>query len=368
MNANDLVSDGADEDLARHIIEFDPRAASHYKFAAEPGSSEAEALAAALKPDPIPWPDDLAPAIITITPAPAGTDPLPEAAVLIVTYTVAEGYALADVLTPGLDTSAWTPCRNGWDELKKTVKKGAPSLVASVDRAASWAVTKVGTTRIVVVKSALHPSTDGSQLPIRALWKQMIEQVKPKLVITTGTAGGIGAETLLGDVIVSKHVQWDCTKTFANAPFAHASYVSNASLHTGEFHTAQTKLIPLNAAHLPAATRTPKIVDDTTHTEVDVISTDFFAFDDAANSYGLRTYNPKAHAVEMDDAALGLACTDIASPPAWCSVRNASDPQMTGGDLATEKKQAAAIYEKCGYWTSIGSVITCWALAAKLGS
>jgi hypothetical protein len=39
---------------------------------------------------------------------------------------------------------------------------------------------------------------------------------------------------------------------------------------------------------------------------------------------------------------------------------------MTGGDLATEKKQAAAIYEKYGYWTSIGSVISCWALIARV--
>ena len=64
----------------------------------------------------------------------------------------------------------------------------------------------------------------------------------------------------------------------------------------------------------------------------------------------------------MDDAALGLACTDLTHPPAWISVRNASDPQMTGGNITTEKANAAKIYEQYGYWTSIGSAITCWAL------
>jgi hypothetical protein len=68
----------------------------------------------------------------------------------------------------------------------------------------------------------------------------------------------------------------------------------------------------------------------------------------------------------MDDAALGLALAGMTDPPAWVSVRNASDPRVTGGDITTEKKQAAAIYKKYGYWTSIGSVIGCWALITTI--
>jgi hypothetical protein len=48
----------------------------------------------------------------------------------------------------------------------------------------------------------------------------------------------------------------------------------------------------------------------------------------------------------------------------WVSVRNASDPQMDGPDLATETVQAVAIYEKCGQITSWGSALGCWALMA----
>ena len=68
---------------------------------------------------------------------------------------------------------------------------------------------------------------------------------------------------------------------------------------------------------------------------------------------------------EMDDAALGLALADATSPPEWLSVRNASDPQMDGPDLATETAQAAAIYEKYGQITSWGSALVCWALIAN---
>jgi nucleoside phosphorylase len=351
--------------LARHIIEFDPQAASGYHFAAEPGTVEAHALVAGLHPDPIPWPSGLVPTPVNADPPPAETDPLPQVDVLIVTYTVAEGQALADVLTPGYPTTAWTPYRNGWAELKKSVQKGAPSLAR--DQAGLWTLTQIGDIRAILMKSDLHPSTDGPKLPIRTLWAQMIGQAQPRLVITTGTAGGIGATTLLGDVIVSSRVRWDATKRFEHQPWANTAYTSSGTqpAHT-HLPTAQQTLIPVNATHLPAAQRTPIILTDTTTDPTSVVSTDFFAFDDASNHYGLRTYQPDAKAVEMDDAALGLACTDLAHPPPWISVRNASDPQMNAPTLAEETKQAAAIYEKYGYWTTIGSAITCWALTAGL--
>jgi nucleoside phosphorylase len=362
---SEALTDPTGVDFARHLIEFDPKAPSSYRFAAEPGAPEAQALAAALTPDPIPWPSGLAPVRVVADPAPADTDPLPAADVLIVTYTVAEGHGLADTLTPGFDTPNWTPYRNGWNQLKTDVGPVGPSL--HYDRAGLWTLTRIGNTTVVLFKSDLHPSTDGPKLPMRTLWAQLIDQVQPALVITTGTAGGIGAQTLLGDVIVSARVRWDCTKQFAHDPFATTAYASSGKQPShGHLSTAHQKLIPVNATHLPSAPRTPRIFTDTHADPTTVITTDFFAFDDASDHYGLRTFQPDAKAVEMDDAALALACTDLPNPPPWVSVRNASDPQMNDPTLAEETKQAAAIYEKYGYWTTIGSAITCWALAAAV--
>lgn len=98
--AQQLVNDPTGAALAAHLIEFNPKTASGYHFAAEPDTPEALALVAQLQPDPIPWPDSLAPTPVTIDPQPLDTDPLPTADVLVVTYTVAEGEALADVLAP----------------------------------------------------------------------------------------------------------------------------------------------------------------------------------------------------------------------------------------------------------------------------
>jgi nucleoside phosphorylase len=354
--------DPTDHELARHIATFDPRDPAAYRFAATPGSTQAQVLAAQVQAAPIPWPAGLAPARVKLDPAPADTDPLPRADVLIVTYTVAEGHAAADVLTPGVTTNSWTSYRHGWTTLKKSVAKGAPSLES--DRAGVWALTRIGTSTAAVVKSDLHPSTDGTKLPIRDLWTQMIAEVRPKLVITTGTAGAVGAQVALGDVVVSQTVRWDATTTFADSPFAHSTYTSDGSIDLSLLAEAQKTLIPVNAAKLPAGDGTPAILTGSAASPIVVLTTDFFAFDDAADHYGLRAYQPDARAVEMDDAALGLACSGLTTAPTWVSVRNASDPQMNGADIKAEKNQAAAIYEKYGYTTTIGSAITVWALIA----
>ncbi len=65
--------------------------------------------------------------------------------------------------------------------------------------------------------------------------------------------------------------------------------------------------------------------------------------------------------VEMDDAVLGLACDELGSKaPKWMAIRNASDLQMRS---IAEKEQAAQIYQRYGYWTTIPSVLASWAVA-----
>lgn len=58
--------------------------------------------------------------------------------------------------------------------------------------------------------------------------------------------GGIGATTLLGDVIVSSRVRWDATTRFAHQPWAHAAYTSNGTQPAPTYlATAQRTLIPV---------------------------------------------------------------------------------------------------------------------------
>jgi nucleoside phosphorylase len=311
-------------------------------------------------PPELPLPEDKKPKVVPGKPG--DNDPLPKADVLIVTYTKAEGEALADILTPGLSSDDWTNYRNGFSVIHQLIEgHRAPALQAR--SSGIWAQITIGDTKVVVMKSNLHPATDGPRLPIATAWKQWVKQAEPSLVISTGTAGAVQGTTQLGDVVVSGHVSWDCRKQFKGAAFAGQAYTTTASIDEATYAQV-TPLLQKTSSALPNLTRPAQLWldgDDPAH----IITTDFFAFDDEENSYGLQTFDPKARAVEMDDAAMAYALEDAKLP--WLIIRNASDPQMPhGSSLEQEAKDASHIYEEYGQVTSWGSALSCWAACAAL--
>lgn len=355
-----LLADPSGVALAGHILRFNPDDPSTFAFS-EPSAAQPRTRLA-----PIPWPSGLAPTVEQ-APLPVPDDPLPSSDVLVVTWTVAESQALADVLTPGHATTQWQTYRHNFDStFKPELRPGAPALES--DCLGIYARCTIGDRHVLCMKSDLHLSQDGAKLPVRAFWKQIIEESGAKLVISTGTAGGIGASIVLGDVVVTKHVRFDCQRTFRDVPFAKSSFTDTNPLGStsSRFGLAQGALMAANDSRLPAGPRRPEILASTVAAPVDVLTTDFFAFDDTEDSFGLRAYDRQARAVEMGDAVLGLVATeDLTDPPAWMIVRNASDPQMAKlASREAEAREAAAIYEKYGYWTTIGSAITTWAVIA----
>jgi nucleoside phosphorylase len=344
---------------ARHIIDFDAAEPSTYSPHTLPLAEVMRATARS----PIPWPKGKEPAPAPINPARSPDDALPEFDYLVVTWTAEEAKCLADTLTPGFPSkTAWYDYTHNFEsEYVPIIRRGAPSVQDS-HRLGSYFPTVIAGKRVLCFKSELHMSQDGPKLPIAKLWAQLIAEVKPKLVITTGTAGGIGAAVELGDVVVAPSVRFDCTTKFKNATF-HNSVYPCSKLKTASFAEAQ-QLFKANVAHLPAAGRPPKIftrpvagVKDT-----EIVTTDFFAFDDTSNTFGIEGLGL---AVEMGDAVLGMVIQQMgATAPKWAAVRNASDPQIDSTGLTKKEAatKAAGIYERFGYWTTIPSAITCWAL------
>lgn len=312
--------------------------------------------------DPIPWPEGLAPTPGQIV---AATDAsMPKADVLVVTWTTAESEALADVFTPGHHRTTWLPYAKNWATFEKDLTPRSPAHEAKC--MAHYWVTRIGSTSVVVAKSELHLATDDETAPIVALWQQMIADVEPKLVITTGTAGGIGAATVLGDVFVVGTAKFNCTKDFKSKPWAQQSFTSPVTPTEGRStQEANETLLAVNASRLPKA-ETPRPPQITVGGQVETV--DYFAFADTDDSYGVVKNDPLAHTEEMDDATLPLALSTVPNPPEWLSIRNASDPQVPSslGDLEAQKKWASKIYEKWGYLTTVGSAIACWAVIADL--
>jgi hypothetical protein len=355
------AKDRSVEDYQREIIDFDSEAPAGREFLA---FSTATGLS---RFTDIPWPKGLAPKTGT---APHGGNgaSLPRADVLLVTWTVDEGHALSRVFTPGKDShNDYLPYTKNFATISAKMRAGCPALQAK--RLGTYWTCTVGTKKIVVFKSDSHMSQDGPQMPNIDVWRQIIDDVQPTLVVTTGTAGGIGKQFEVGDVIVSPIVRFDCKSKFKAFKHNGQSISSQSYFNKptpSKLLTTAKKLFAANAGQLPKENpRAPKIFrTPATALPQSVTTTDFFGFDTSNDHYQLQGLGSVS---EMGDAVLGMVATDMgAGAPRWVAVRNVSDPQIKadGLTLKEQAKVAAQIYKGFGRWSSVCSAITCWALIA----
>jgi purine-nucleoside phosphorylase len=347
------------EDIQREIIDFDsesPAGMAFFAFSSATGLSRFT---------DIPWPKALAP----ITgPAPgSGASSLPRADVLVVTWTVDEGHALSRVLTPGKDSrNDYRSYTHNYATIASKMRKGCPALEAK--RLGAYWTTTIGKKKVVIFKSDSHLSQDTRKLPTgngtlpnEDVWRQIITEVQPELVITTGTAGGIGKDCEVGDVVVSPIVRFDCQKWLKSEPYHSADYKDGGA--SAKYFAQAKTLFKANSGQLPKDnTRPPKIVR-TSGLPSSVLTTDFFGFDTSNNYYGLKNLGAVS---EMGDAVLGLVTSRMGkSAPAWVAVRNVSDPQIKAeGTIKQQAQTAAQIYKAYGRWSTVCSAIVCWALIA----
>ena len=207
---------------------------------------------AALPPEPelaallsIPFPPASSQFPSRSTPAQHSSDKLPEADVVVVTWTVAEHEALCDVLTPGFSRLTWPRYdRDFATKYDSKIRAGAP---AKKSRSlGSYFVTKIGNKKVLCFKSELHLNQDGTKtgdgtatLPVKDLFLQIIAEAKPKVVLTVGTCGGIDVDHDLGDVLVTRGAKFRLQSEFKNEPFANQAFTSDWALPTTHFAKAE---------------------------------------------------------------------------------------------------------------------------------
>lgn len=337
-------------------------------------------------------PDHLTPQPQPIKPEPQPADPLPSADVVVMTYTVAECNALADVFTPGYTRYTWYPYTRYFEEhYKPLIRKGAPA--SKSQRLGSYFLTKVGTKTVLCYKSELHLAQDAiptgkgtATLPLKDLFAQITKEVTPEVFITTGTAGGVSEKQPLGGVAVTRGAVFYLKKDFVNEPFNNQKYTSNWKIPDQWFSTAvetmndfkkhlsqpafepPTKQYEFTGGPIPPPAPDPVIQLDGKEGIPPfwpVITTDVFLFGTSDNNL-----DQKGIAVEMDDAVLGLVLSEMDDPPHWVSVRNFSDPQING-DLPVkphnmQEHWATWYYSTYNYWTSVNSVLANWGIIAGL--
>jgi hypothetical protein len=368
--------------------------------------------AAAIRPA-ISFPEGLAP-----TPQPAKKLPAPSARlkpaeVLVITWTVAEQDALADVLTPGYGRKAkksknspniWYPYdRNYVKQYQPRIRNGAPSRRNKI--LGSWQRTRVGEREVLCFKSELHLNQDGirdkqhpgtATLPVRDLFHQLLDEVQPQIVLTVGTSGGVFSNHDLGDVVVTRAAKFRLQDEFKNEAFNHKKYFNRWTIPTKHFSTATqlmkayadrliepafgppTKRYPFKGPPLtPSPANRPDIKldgvklpgqDEPPMPEFHpILTTDYFEYGTSENRL-----DREGCAVEMGDAVLGLVCRERSDAPNWAVIRNLSDP-VINADLPTTPRPlnmqthwAVWYYQTFGYWTSVMSALATWAIIAGL--
>jgi nucleoside phosphorylase len=351
-------------DLDDTILNYDPETPDA-RFAVM-GFEAATAAFSERLPRPCPGPHS-PPTIMPIDPAPAEDAPLAKGYdAIVMTWTAAEAAALAALFTPNHLPSTWYEYRHNvasYIPLVTGARAPFNDKTASMTRyyhsLGLYMPCRIGSKKVLLFKSGLHLDYDGPQTPLKKLVTELVDAVEPKVLITTGTAGGIGKDTTLGDVVIGNRVQFDCTTQFKTEPWATAEY-SSSPLPAGALKAITPSLLDVNAAFLPNKPK-PKIWHGPT---VRIVTTDFFGFDDSTNHYKLEG---KGQACEMGDAMVLQALE--ARPKASChAIRNASDPQIDNptGDMTTANHTAGQIYTKYGAYTTAGSVIATWAVLATL--
>jgi nucleoside phosphorylase len=327
----------------------------------------------------VPWPIGLAPTPQPLTPAPLDTDDLSRFVgydAIVITYTSAEAAAMASLLSPGYPLNVWYEYRNDIAAYIPLVTgKKAPFNATDKNDAryyqslGLYIPCTIGKARVLLFKSGLHLDYDleavAPVIPINKMLTEMIQTVKPKLVITTGTGGGIGMAVQLGDVVIASHATFDCTGQFEKEPWARASYAT-WPVSSSALALITPALTSVNAAVIAAATPIPGRPVPTMWTgpNATITTTDTFAFDTSTNQpFGLQGLGL---ACDMGDAMVGQVMTQFPSI-AWHAIRNASDPQMpypAGMAYKEVDKTAGTIYGTYGPFTTAASLIASWAIIA----
>jgi len=321
-----------------------------------------------------------------------------QADVLIILYTELETSALLEVFT---GNNSWTPERkkewcgygHNFAHFKPTIEgiEGDTALEAGLFGYLS--AVKIGKKNVVLFKSELHPKQNGNKLPFIPVIQQLVEELKPSLVLSTGTAGAIGSHIQCGDVVITTSARFhvrDSYPTYSQIDTLstnHNQLTNTVTLKKTYIDYAATNLMKLSLpglnscyqrlqalpgygfVHKPAE---PAIYVNGSNPApgpqpMDIVSADYLTVDDSTDLEGLQSLGIMN---DTDDAFAFYGINQITGTrPAWVSVRNASEPQIvapTGSSQETIKSLAGNIYGIYQYCTTLNSAFACWGIVADL--
>lgn len=320
------------------------------------------------------WPDKKTqPIAKPLSPRPTPGDKLPsDVDYLVITWTREEHEALRKVFTPKVKREDWYPYTRRYHSYLRRIRSGRdPPPSRRSQRLGSYSQVNVGDKRVLCFKSELHLAQDGIKLPLLNLIVQLIEEARPRHVLSIGTAGGVKEDDLLGYAVVSNAARFKLMEEFKRKSYNGRLFKSDWKIRTSEFDVAEGLMmtmteppfapystrIPFNGSPIQLPPNAPRI---RFRPEDPIITTDGFLYGTSTN--GL---DQLGSAVEMDDAVIAMGCESSDSKPPYCFVRNVSDPVINGAlEKPVADMWAVFFYKRFGLQTSFNGALATWAIIA----
>jgi nucleoside phosphorylase len=303
---------------------------------------------------------------------------LPNADAVVITWAEAEWAALVHVFCSGATSMPYTKRNEGsWNGWVK-YDEGAPT---GLDYWGYYRLVQVGTSKVLLFKSNTHYAAFQGEQNLEALTNRFIQSVKPKLILSLGTAGGARPTDPIGTVnVVHTAVLYESNQPqnlwptysdpwkpnwtlLGSSGFSQllfgvpttASDLESIGTQFNSFYSTSYPLPTLNPGDLNMGASVPAI-NNLTPAGTPLVTANSFV---VANTSGNLA---KFACVEMDDAVIAKAA--LGKTP-FGSVRNISDPIQNA--VLTETVQGnwgEAIYTAYGMYTSYNGAIAAWALLA----
>jgi hypothetical protein len=266
----------------------------------------------------------------------------------------------------------------GWQKYASDLPGDAPN---GWDSWGYYRLVTLGATPVLLFKSNTHLDYPGASF-LETLIQLLLDQVKPTLIMSIGTAGGAQTADHIGTVrAVSAGTLYESDEPQASWPaFANGWTGSNAVLDNPQFkrllfavptrandlenccqefnelYKTSYNLGQLDPDGLNLGDASPQI-DNQTGGGASLLTTSSFVVGTSNGDYQNFT------AIEMDDAIIGKALSSTKT--AFAFVRNVSDPvQNAALPAAAQGRWGSAVYDACGFYSSFNGALTAWALLA----
>jgi hypothetical protein len=303
---------------------------------------------------------------------------------IVITWADAEWAAMQHVFCTGGKAMAYskrtTGKWSGWTKYAEGLPSNPPE---GWSFWGEWRLVRIGTATVMLFKSNTHLDFPG-KAQLTELIQLLVKDVRPKLILSIGTAGGAQTGDHVGTIrAVRSGTLYEQGQPSTDWPVYTSGWEASDTVISNEGFQKLLFPIPTTAAdleslctqfnqHYGTSYTVPELdpdglnlgdaspgISDDTGSDLALLTTPTFVVGTTSGTY--QDYA----CIEMDDAVIGEVCE--AAGTLFGFIRNISDPvQNAALPAEVQGNWGSAVYDTYGLYTSYNGAITAWAMLAAM--